>query len=151
MSQSLSQIYLHLVFSTKNRVPLLADEAIRSQVHSYLAGICRNQECPSLAVGGAQDHVHIALTLSRGVTVQDLLREIKRDSSRWINAQKTLSAEFHWQGGYGAFSVSPAHLAPLRKYIANQVEHHRKESFQDEFRRLLRKYRVDWDERYVWD
>ena len=151
MPQSLAQIYLHIVFSTKNRQPFLEDETLRTETHAYLAGTCRNLGSPSLIVGGVEDHVHILCMLSRKCTVADFLRELKRDSSKWIKTKKTSLSSFHWQFGYGAFSVSPSHVNSLRKYIADQEEHHRRETFQDEFRRLLKKYGVEYDERYVWD
>jgi REP element-mobilizing transposase RayT len=151
MPQSLVQIYVHLVFSTKNRAPFLHDATFRENVHAYLVGICKNQECPSLRVGGTEDHVHILCRLSKALDVSTLIRELKRDSSKWIKEENPRLADFHWQNGYGAFSVSPSHVDALVKYISNQVEHHRRETFQDEFRRLCKKYGVAIDERYVWD
>jgi REP element-mobilizing transposase RayT len=150
MPQSLAQIYLHLIWSTKNRAPFLQDNNLRSAVHGYLVGICKNLECPSIRIGGVEDHVHILCYMGRNLTVADLLRELKRDSSKWIKENSALS-EFHWQSGYGAFSISPGHVEPLKLYIANQEEHHRQETFQDEFRRLCRIYKAPIDERYVWD
>jgi REP element-mobilizing transposase RayT len=151
MAQSLSQIYLHLVFSTKNRTPFLRDPPLRKEVHAYLAGTCRNLNSPSLIVGGVEDHVHVLLRLAKDMTVSTLVRELKRESSKWIKGLASDLAAFHWQQGYLAFSVSPSHVEPLRNYIAAQEDHHRRETFQEEFRRLLKKYRVEYDERYVWD
>ncbi len=151
MAQSLAQIYVHIVFSTKNRAPFLKDKAFRDRVHAYLKGICDNQDSPSLQVGGVEDHVHILCRLSKKLGVADLIRELKRDSSSWIKSQQPSLAEFHWQNGYGAFSVSPSHVEALIEYIKNQEEHHKTETFQDEFRRLLRKYGIEYDERYVSD
>ncbi len=151
MPQSLAQVYLHLVFSTKYRVPFLRDKTLRDEVHRYLGGACGNLDSPSLIVGGVEDHVHLLCRLSRTRTLADLVRELKRESSRWIKEKDTALAEFYWQGGYGAFSISPGHVEALRGYIAGQEEHHKKESFQDEFQRLLQKYGVAYDERYVWD
>jgi REP element-mobilizing transposase RayT len=151
MPQSLSQIYLHLVFSTKNRLPFLKTPGLRAEMHAYLAGVCRNQNCLSLIVGGVEDHVHILCTLGRQMTVANLVRELKRDSSKWMKTQGREYSDFQWQNGYGAFSVSPSHVPALQRYIRDQVEHHRQETFQDEFRRLLKKYGVAYDERYVWD
>jgi len=150
VAQSLAQIYLHVVFSTKNRVAFLRDRALRQKIHAYLAGTCGKLHSPSLIVGGVEDHVHLLVRLAKDLTVSILIRELKRESSKWI---KCLSAElstFYWQQGYGVFSISPAHLEPLKKYIAAQEDHHRRETFQDEFRRLLKKYRVEYEERYVW-
>jgi REP element-mobilizing transposase RayT len=151
MSQSLAQIYLHVVFSTKNRTPWLRDKSVCAALHAYLAGICKNQECPALIVGGIEDHVHLLYRHSKNRAVADFLRELKRDSSKWVKTESPPLVDFHWQLGYGAFSVSPSHLEALKLYIANQEEHHRKETFQDEFRRLCQKYGVEIDERYVWD
>jgi putative transposase len=151
MPQSLVQIYLHLVFSTKDRQPFLRDRSFRERTHAYLAGICDNQNSPSLRVGGFEDHVHILCRLSKTLDVAALVRELKRDSSKWIKDENPRLADFHWQNGYGAFSVSPSHVEALKEYILNQEEHHHRESFQDEFRRLCAKYHLPIDERYVWD
>ncbi|MCI0331990.1 MAG: IS200/IS605 family transposase [Planctomycetes bacterium] len=151
MSQSLAQIYIHIVFSTKNRQPFLKDRAFRERTHAYLKGICENQGSPSLRVGGVEDHVHILCRLSKTLDVSTLIRELKRDSSKWIKETNALLADFYWQQGYGAFSVSPSHVPGLDEYIGNQDDHHRHESYQDEFRRLCKKYGIEIDERYVWD
>jgi REP-associated tyrosine transposase len=151
MSQSLAQVYLHIVFSTKNRKAFLQNRALRAELHNYLGGVCRSLDSPPLIVGGVADHVHLLCRLSRTHTIAEVIRELKRDSSKWIKTKDAALGEFHWQDGYGAFSVSPSHVEALRKYIANQEEHHRTESFQDEFRRLLKKYGLEYDERYVWD
>lgn len=151
MSQSLSQMYLHIVFSTKDRAPFLSDAKFRERTHAYLVGICNQQGSPSHIVGGVADHVHILCRFSKNFAVKDLLRELKRDSSKWVKKEAPRLREFQWQAGYGAFSVSPSHVDVLTKYIANQEQHHRRESFQDEFRRLCKKYGVEIDERYVWD
>jgi putative transposase len=151
MPQSLVQIYVHLVFSTKHRAPFLRDASFRERTHAYLLGICKNQDSPSLCIGGVEDHVHILCRLGKTLDVAALVRELKRDSSKWIKEKNSELADFHWQNGYGAFSVSPSHVPALTQYIANQEEHHRKETYQDEFRRLCKKYGVEIDERYVWD
>jgi REP element-mobilizing transposase RayT len=151
MPQSLVQIYVHIVFSTKGRAPFLRDTAFRDRVHAYLVGICENQESPSLRVGGVEDHVHLLCRLSKTLDVSTLIRELKRDSSKWIKQENLRLGDFHWQNGYGAFSVSPSHVEGLIEYILNQEAHHRQESFQDEFRRLCKKYGIEVDERYVWD
>jgi len=149
MSQSLAQIYLHIVFSTKNRQPLLKD--VQSETNEYLAGICKNLQCPALIINGIEDHIHLLTRHSKNINVADFLRELKRSSSKWI---KTLNANlslFSWQNGYGAFSISTTHVEIVKEYIANQEQHHICESFQDEFRKLCNKYGVEIDERYVWD
>ena len=120
-------------------------------MHAYLAGICDNLDCPALMIGGVEDHVHILCRFGKTIEVATLLRKRKRDSSKWIKQKSPQLGDFHWQAGYGAFSVSPGHVEALTEYIRNQEEHHRPEGFQDEFRRLCRKYRIEIDERYVWD
>ena len=151
MPQSLAQIYLHLVFSTKDRRPFFVDKAVRQEAHKYLGGTCNNLDCPVLNVGGPADHVHILCRLARTTSVADLVRELKRESSQCLKTKGNSLADFYWQNGYGAFSLSPAHVDALRDYIVNQEEHHRRETFQEEFRRLLTKCGLEWDERYVWD
>ena len=151
MPQSLAQIYLHIVFSTKDRRPFLQDATFRDEAHHYLGGACNNLGCPVLRVGGVADHVHILCRLGRTISVADLVKELKRDSSQWAKTKAPDLADFYWQSGYGAFSISPSHVELVRDYIAKQEEHHRRVTFQEEFRRLLRKYGLEWDERYVWD
>lgn len=151
MPQSLAQVYLHVVFSTKHHKPFLQRQDLRRECHAYLAGTCKNFDSPSLIVGGPEYHVHILCTLSREQTISDLVRDLKRESSKWIKTKDPGLSSFYWQQGYGAFSVSPSHVDALRGYIANQEEHHHKESFQEEFRRLLDKYGIQYDDRYVWD
>jgi REP element-mobilizing transposase RayT len=151
MPQSLVQIYVHIVFSTKNCEPLLNDRELCGRMHAYLNGICVNQDCPSLRIGGVEDHVHILCRLCKTLDVSTLIRELKRDSSKWIKDKSPDLTDFHWQNGYGAFSVSPSHIDALVEYVINQEEHHRHESFQDEDRRLCAKYGVEIDETYVWD
>jgi REP element-mobilizing transposase RayT len=149
MPQSLAQIYLHSVFSTKNRIPFLKDKTFRASPHAYLAGICKNLESPALIIGGVEDHVHLLTRHSKNLAV--FIREIKRSSSKWVKQERRDLADFHWQAGYGAFSVSPSHVPALTEYIRNQEHHHLRHTFQDEFRRLCEKYGVPIDERYVWD
>jgi putative transposase len=151
MPQSLAQAYLHFVFSTKNRTPWLSDPTIRDELHHYLGGTSKNLGCPVIRVGSVEDHIHLLCRFGRSITISDYVRELKRESSKWLKSKSRTLAEFHWQNGYGSFSISPSHLKALTAYIDNQGEHHRTESFQEEFRRLLRKYGLEWDERYVWD
>jgi putative transposase len=150
MPQSLSQIYVHAVFSTKDRRPYLQDIEVQRRLHEYIGGACRELGCPSVRVGGVEDHVHILFRLSRTTEVASIIREIKRESSKWIKEAFPTQSQFAWQSGYGVFSISPSHLDGLTKYISQQADHHARESFQDEFRRLLRMYDIEWDERYVW-
>lgn len=151
MPQSLVQIYVHVIFSTKDRRPYLQDKEFRNRLHGYLRGTCTNQQSPSLRIGGIEDHVHILCWLAKTLDVSTLIRELKRDSSKWVKQVKPELEAFHWRKGYGAFSVSPAHIEALTQYIIKQEEHHRQDSFQDEFRRLCKLYGVEVDERYVWD
>lgn len=151
MPQSLVQIYAHVDFSTKHRHPFLTDLAFRDRAHAYLAGICNKLDSPAITIGSVEDHVHILCCLPKAIAMADLIRELKRDSSKWIEMEQPSMNEFHWQNGYGAFSSSPGHVPALTAYIGNQVEHHRRETFQSEFRRLCAKYNVEIDEPYVWD
>jgi len=151
MPQSLAQIYVHLVFSTKNRQSFLHDPDVRGRTHRYLAGICKNRDCPALTIGGIEDHVHLLCRWGRDVTIADLIRDLKRDSTKWIKETVSRLDQFHWQQGYGAFSVSPSHVEPLKQYITDQEHHHLRETFQDEFRRLCRKYGIQIDEQYAWE
>jgi len=150
MPQSLVQIYLHIVFSTKDRRPFLRDNKIRERLHSYLVGACKGQKCPSQQVGGVEDHVHLLVRLGKAVGIATLVRELKRESSKWMKTELN-HRDFKWQSGYGTFSISPNHVDPVTEYIRKQEEHHKKESFQDEFRRLCRKYNLEIDERYAWE
>jgi putative transposase len=150
MPQSLSKVILHIIFSTKNREPWL-ESKVRPRMHAYLATICRDLGAEFVHVGGFADHVHIVTTLPRTVSQAQLIEQIKKVSSKWI---KTLDAQyrgFFWQRGYGAFSVSPSQLDAVLQYINAQEEHHRTRTFQEEYRELLRKHGVDFDERFVWD
>jgi REP element-mobilizing transposase RayT len=151
VSQSLTRIYVHIIYSTKDRERFLIDKPFRQRVHAYLAGTCTNLDCPALIVGGVEDHVHILCRLGKTIDVSTLVRELKRESSKWIKEEKTSLADFYWQSGYGGFSISPSHIESVTKYIADQEAHHVQVSFQDEFRRICQKYGVEIDERYVWD
>ena len=151
MPQSLSSVYVHLVFSTKNREPFLRDADIRKEMHAYLGGVSKTLDCPPVIVGGVEDHVHLLCQMARTITQSDWVKEIKRVSSIWIKQRNPASAAFAWQAGYGVFSVSASLLDQTREYIAHQDQHHKTQSFQDEYRAFLRKYGLEWDERFVWD
>ena len=138
MSQSLVRIYLHIIFSTKHRRPYLTDRTLQEKVYGYMSGICKNLGCLALKIGGVEDHVHLLTRHSKTLAISDFMRELKRSSSAWLKTESTELASFHWQDGYGAFSVSPSHMEDIKKYITTQETHHRKESFQDEFRRLCK-------------
>jgi REP element-mobilizing transposase RayT len=151
MPQSLSNVILHIVFSTKDRHPFL-DSAIRERMHGYLASLCRDLGSTCYKVGGVADHVHVVTSLPRTLTQSDLLENIKKKSSKWIKEiDRTRYGKFAWQRGYGAFSVSSSKLDGVVDYVVNQEEHHRKQTFQDEYRRLLAKHGIEYDETYVWD
>ncbi|MBL9155265.1 MAG: IS200/IS605 family transposase [Verrucomicrobiales bacterium] len=150
MPQSLSYLLTHIVFSTKDRAPVL-DGTVRPPLHAYLATVARNVDCECFRVGGVADHVHLAVRLSRTITMAQLIEELKTSSSKWLKTQSPALAAFAWQRGYGAFSVGPSDLNALLLYIDNQVEHHKTRTFQDEYRAFLKKYGIEYDERYVWD
>jgi putative transposase len=149
--QSLAKILVHTVFSTKERRPFLRDKAVREEMHRYLGGILTKLECQPIIVGGVEDHVHLLCALSRTCNAADMVKELKRGSSLWVKTQRPELRDFAWQNGYGIFSVGFSQIESVQDYIAGQEEHHRKVSFQDEFRQLLRRYRIEFDERYVWD
>lgn len=150
MGQSLAKLYVHIVFSTKHHEKILTPE-VQPELFSYLGGICNNLECYPLKIGGFSDHIHILALLSKKIALTHFLQELKTSSSKWIKTKGPTFARFHWQDGYGAFSVNPAQTEFVVKYISDQYEHHRKKTFQDEYRMFLKKYKVDYDERYIWD
>jgi putative transposase len=153
MAQSLAKILLHMVFSTKERRPFLKDVALREELYRYLGGILANLECQPLIIGGVEDHVHLLFAHSRTATVAEVVKELKRGSTVWLKTKSPALAlaEFAWQNGYGVFSIGQSQVEDVRAYIARQEEHHRKISFQEEFCRLLQRYEIAFDERYVWD
>jgi putative transposase len=148
--QSLSSVLIHLVFSTKNREPWIRG-AVEGQLHAYLGGILRDIHCPSLTIGGTADHVHILFVLARTLAISAVVEEVKTGSSKWMKTISPTFQNFHWQAGYGAFSIGQSGVGQLKGYIARQHEHHCVQSFQDEFRGLLTRYEIPFDERYVWD
>ena len=149
MGQSLARLLVHSVFSTKERRPFIRSEEIRTEIYAYIAGILRNLQSPSIIIGGAEDHIHILSALSKNVALSELIDRIKGSSSKRLK-EKGIHG-FAWQNGYGAFSVSEWQVAAVTAYIANQAEHHRQFSFQDEVRQLLKRHHTAFDERYVWD
>jgi len=149
MAQSLSKVYVHIIFSTKDRQQLI-DENIQVSLFKYLGGICKGLECNPVQIGGHSNHVHILCLLSRKVAQMDLLEELKKQSSKWIKMQGDSYSNFYWQDGYGIFSVNPTQIDVVVNYIKNQEEHHKKISYQDELRVFLKKYNVDFDEWYIW-
>jgi REP element-mobilizing transposase RayT len=151
MPQSLAKILVHTVFSTKERRPFLRDKVLREELYRYLGGILTNLDCQPIIVGGVEDHIHLLCALSRTCEAAAMVKEVKRGSSLWVKTKSKDTQDFAWQNGYGIFSIGFSQIASVRDYVAGQEEHHRKVSFQDEFRQLLRRYEVDFDERYVWD
>lgn len=150
MPQSLSSVFVHLVFSTKHRESFITP-AIDAELQKYTASIFRALKSPSLAIDGATDHVHILFSLGRVITIADLVEEVKTESSKWIKTKGSESKSFHWQTGYGAFSIGQSNVATLKHYILGQKKHHQRVTFQDEYRKFLEAYGIDYEERYVWD
>jgi putative transposase len=150
MPQSLSSILIHLVFSTKNRESYITTE-IEPELHAYIATVFRECHSPALIINGTANHLHTLFTLSRTITVAELVEELKKRSSKWAKTKGGVHRTFQWQAGYGAFSVSQSNVAAVKKYIAEQKEHHRRKTFEEEYRSFLEKYGVAYDERYVWD
>ena len=150
MPLSLAFVLVHVIFSTKERRPVLT-EKLRPDLFAYLAAVARNAGCECYRVGGVADHVHLAIRLSRTTNIAKLVEELKSSSSKWVKTQGPEFARFAWQRGYGAFSVSPADLNALIAYIDAQEAHHRKHTFQDELRAFLTKYGVDFDEAHLWE
>lgn len=150
MPQSLVRLATHITFSTKHRQHFI-DATIESSLHAYLGSVCKKMDCVQLKIGGYTDHVHILCLLSRKIALMDLLEEIKKRSSKWIKGEGEQYESFYWQEGYGAFSVNPTETGKVITYIDGQHEHHKKVTFQDEFTAFLKKYSIDYDERYIWD
>ncbi len=150
MPQSLIQVILHLIFSTKDRHRWL-DAAIALRLHAYLATVVRDQDSEAYRVGGTADHVHLAVRLGRTISQAELIEGIKTSSSSWIKKQGPSYSGFYWQRGYGAFSIGYSQLEALLHYLDTQEEHHKSKSFQEEYREMLQRYHLEFDERYVWD
>jgi len=151
MSQSLAQIYLHIVFSTKNRTPWLRTAEVRNELYAYLATILRDEvDSPALIVNGVDDHLHALVRLSRQFAVMKVVQEAKTETSKWFKRRVPARGDFSWQAGYGAFSVSASLVGAVEQYIRHQEQHHQRMSFQDEFRELCRRHGLEIDERYAW-
>jgi REP element-mobilizing transposase RayT len=151
MPQSLANVLLHIVFSTKHRQPFLRPPSLRHVMEGYLVGTLQNLHCPSLITTAVEDHVHILCQLHRTISISQLIQEIKTSSSSRIKEEHDSLRNFHWQNGYGVFSVSQSKVEIVKQYIATQEEHHRTKTFQEEFRLMLKRHGLDYDERYVWD
>ncbi|MBL8025712.1 MAG: IS200/IS605 family transposase [Fibrobacteres bacterium] len=150
MPQSLAKVYIHLVFSTKYRERCLTDN-VRQPLHSYMASVLQNIDCPAVIINSVEDHIHILFKLSRVIALCKAAEEVKKSSSKWIKTQGVEFAEFSWQRGYGAFAVNERGLSTVKRYIANQRAHHSKKNFQDEYIAYLLENKIEYDERYVWD
>lgn len=150
MPQSLTRLYAHLIFSTKNRKTFL-DEAIRPRVHAYLATIVRDLDSPWVVVGGVQDHVHILFDMGKMVAPVKFVEHVKRESSKFVKTLGPQYTGFYWQRGYGMFSVGPKDRDEAEDYVRDQEQHHQRQTFQDEYRAILRGYGIVFDEQYVWD
>jgi putative transposase len=150
MSQSLANIIVHLVFSTKGRRQLLRDDE-RGRLHAYITGILKNHDSPLIEINSVRDHIHMLFAQSKNHAPAKIVEQVKTSSSGWIKEQNNWYSDFAWQAGYGKFSVSPGHVETVREYIRNQAEHHRQEDFQTEYRLFCGKNEKSLDERYAWE
>ena len=150
MPQSFVSSHFHIVFSTKNRKPFITDD-LQTRLNEYIGGIVRADEGRLLAAGGMPDHIHLLISLSKTIALADSVRTIKSNSSKWIHETFPTQDDFAWQAGYGAFAVSFSNLEKVKRYIANQAEHHRKRTFREEFVALLQRHEIEFDEQYLWD
>ena len=150
MSHSFAKLHIHLIFGTKQRDPVLHD-AVRDSLHRYLVTAIQSTGCTPVLVNSVEDHIHILFELGRTVAISTVVENIKTTSSKWLKTQDGAFAGFRWQTGYGAFAVSSSQLGECREYIANQKEHHKKQSFEAEYRETLERHGVSFDEKYLWD
>jgi REP element-mobilizing transposase RayT len=148
--QTLSAIFVHVIFSTKGREPLISDD-IAPRLHAYMGGIARQEEAVALAIGGINDHVHLLLSLSPKHSSSNLIRDIKACSSRWVHGLSPAHSGFAWQAGYAVFSVSVSNVEAVKQYLASQREHHQRLTFKEELVAFLERHNVEYDERYVFD
>jgi putative transposase len=149
MSQTLTSLLVHIVFSTKNRADVIRPD-VEPRLYAYVAGTWNTLGCRCLAAGGTSNHIHLLVSLSKTIALSEALCEVKKSSSKWIKTH-TLIPAFQWQAGYGAFSIGQSNVDVVRRYIARQKEKHRRISFEDEFREMLQKYEIDYDDAYLWD
>jgi putative transposase len=150
MSQSLVKNLIHLVYSTKHRQPWISKNN-RDGLFAYQAGIFKEWDSPAFVIGGVEDHVHALFVLSKNHPLKKIVEEVKKSSSKWMKTDGPKNAEFHWQAGYGVFSVSQSNLDVVKRYIENQEDHHRRMTFQDDLRAIFRRHGIEFDERFVWD
>ncbi len=151
MPQSLAQVWLHIIFSTKERRPFFQDKNFRSEMFKMLSFHVTEQQCVSVSVGGHVDHVHLLIGLSRTSSIAKVVEKVKTATSKWAKSHSKCSSAFAWQAGYAAFSVSHSLVDTVDEYIRNQELHHKQRSFQDELRLLCEKHEMEIDEQYVWD
>ena len=151
MAQSLARVVIHIVFSTKHRKTWLTDRGVRQDLYHYIGKALTTIECPPITINGFDDHIHVLCNLSRKMAIMNVILELKASSSKWIKTCDNALQDFHWQSGYGVFSVSESKVPEVRAYIDQQEEHHRRMSFQDEFRLLCERHGIDLNEAYVWD
>jgi putative transposase len=150
MSQSLSKIYLHIIFGTKNWQPTIK-EPYDKRLYSYLAGVCKNLDCSPIAVSGHLNHVHVLCRFAKDITVSDFLEALKTQSSKWMKEQGDSLKNFYWQKGYAAFSIAEDSVGNVRHYIDSQEEHHSRVNYREEIICLLKEHGLEYDERYFWD
>jgi REP element-mobilizing transposase RayT len=150
MAQSLADITIHIVFSTKERISWI-DAAIEAELYAYICGVCRHLDCPVIKINGMADHIHLLLTLSRTITISKLIADIKSNSSRWLKTKHRQFQTFSWQSGYGAFAVSRPQVDHVIKYIENQKDHHKMHTYQEEFLMMLKMSQMQYNEQYLWD
>jgi putative transposase len=153
MGQSLSQLYVHLTFGTKGRLPLITENSeSEARLHAYMAGILKDMQSPALIINSVPDHAHILFRLSKNYALAKVVEEVKKSSSKWVKAELSDMKLFKWQIGYGAFSVSSSKVDVVKNYIANQKEHHKKVDFKKEVEEFVRQYDIiEYDEKYFWD
>jgi len=149
MAGTYTKLLYHIIFSTKDREPLITPH-LRENLYPYIGGIIRGQEGVLQAIGGMPDHIHLVVGVKPDLSVSELVRLVKANSSKWINEQASHAGRFGWQSGYGAFSVSLSQLAAVCEYVQRQEEHHSKKTFQEEYLDFLRRHEVSFDERYLW-
>ena len=150
MPQSLVRMLVHIVFSTKNRADLIVPE-IENSLFGYLHGIIENNNSKLIIANGTTDHIHLLISLGKIIAVSELVGDIKRGSSSWMKKQDAKFSQFYWQEGYGAFSVGQTEDEAVIEYIKNQKKHHQTKDYKTEFRGFLKKYSIEYDEKYVWD
>jgi len=149
MSQTLTSLLVHVVFSTKDRVDLISPE-IEPRLYAYIGGIARKSKSRLLDAGGTANHVHLLISQSKNVSLADLMEELKKRSSLWIKDQGKEFSKFQWQDGYGGFSIGASQIPQVKSYLAKQKRHHRKVTFQEELVEFLNKYEIPYDEKYLW-